>query len=161
MRRCKRNCRVQATSCYQCIADVSGICRKCRSLPPKSHLFTQKLQQTFWIGLSILNPNFPEIAFYLVEIWANQESLNSILQAMDELVYFWRMEILAVVESWNSDCYPNLSFWEVGAYAVLNELTVNKLALVNEDLRFRTVSSISPAIGNCAMLIIWYFFPLQ
>jgi hypothetical protein len=33
------------------------------------HLFTQKLQKPVQIGLSILNPNFSEIAF-LMEIWA-------------------------------------------------------------------------------------------
>jgi hypothetical protein len=38
---------------------------------PEKHLFTQKLQNTAQIGLSILNPSFSEIGFS-VENWANK-----------------------------------------------------------------------------------------
>jgi hypothetical protein len=84
-------------------------------VPLKSvvHSSTALFKKIFQIGLSILDPNFSEIAL-LVEILVTKWKLsNSCLQAIDELVYSWCMKTLAIVESQEPSFHSNLSFWEL------------------------------------------------
>ncbi len=63
-------------------------------------------------GKKILDPKLSEIASF-GENLGKLGIVELILEAVDELVYSWRMETLVIVESVNPIFYSNLSLWEV------------------------------------------------